>query len=324
MKKIYFAASLLVSVATFAQSVSFENITIGSSESYWDGSDLSGTSNGSGQLSTNFSESYFTFNNVYDTSWGVAYGYWADGWSFSNQTMDTMTNLNGQHSSYAGGSYNGTQYAIGQQNSRIYRTGTNAFESIKITNTNYSAHSMLNGDAFAKQFGGTTGDDPDWFLLTIRAYNDIDMKYDSVQVYLADYRFTNNAQDYIVKNWLTVDISSLAMADYLEFYMTSSDVGTYGMNTPSFFAVDEMTYTTDAGIEENEAMVSIYPNPTTEVLNIDNFDQFNRYEVITIDGSMIVNKTLNSNRILVNDLPTGNYFIRLIGEKVVTQPFIKR
>lgn len=324
MKKIYFVAALLSCVANFAQSVSFENITIGSPESFWDGSDLSGTSNGSGQLNSNFSESYFTFNNVYDTSWGASYGYWSDGWSFSNQTSDTMTNLNGQHSSYAGGASVGTQYAIGQQNSKIYKIGTNQFESIKITNTNYSAHSMLNGDSFAKKFGGTTGDDPDWFVLTIRAYNDIDVKYDSIQVYLADYRFSNNAQDYIVKDWLNVDVSSLAMADYLEFYMTSSDVGTWGMNTPSFFAIDQMTYATDAGIEETQEVVNIYPNPATEVLNVKNSSLFNRYEIVSIDGRMIINEPLNSNQILVNDLPSGNYFVRLIGEKVTTQSFIKK
>ena len=39
--------------------------------------------------------------------------------------------------------------------------------SVRLTNTTFAALSMRDGDAFAKQFGGVSGDDPDWFLLTI-------------------------------------------------------------------------------------------------------------------------------------------------------------
>ena len=40
-------------------------------------------------------------------------------------------------------------------------------DGLYVTNNNYAYYSMLNGDAFAKKFGGGSSDDEDWFLLTI-------------------------------------------------------------------------------------------------------------------------------------------------------------
>ena len=56
-----------------------------------------------------------------------------------------------------------------------------------ITNTTYAALSMLNGDGFAKKFGGDSGNDADWFLLSISGTNSA--QSNRVDFYLADYRF---------------------------------------------------------------------------------------------------------------------------------------
>ena len=70
--------------------------------------------------------------------------------------------------------------------------------------------------SFGKQFGsqydangsvdGTDGED--WFLLKILCYNLSDVLVDSVELYLADYRFADNTQDYIQKDWTTVSLTS--------------------------------------------------------------------------------------------------------------------
>src|SRR5207249_4062813 len=113
--------------------------------------------------------------------------------------------------------------------------------SARIANTTYAALSMLNGDSFAKKFGGASGNDPDYFLLTITGLDSQQHSTGSVDFYLADYRFANNAQDYIVSDWTTVDLSSLGLdTQTLSFGLTSSDVGDYGMNTPAYFALDNL------------------------------------------------------------------------------------
>jgi hypothetical protein len=119
--------------------------------------------------------------------------------------------------------------------------------SIAITNTTYAAISMRDGDGpggFGKKFGGPTGNDPDFFRLTILGRDSANASTGSVVFYLADYRFTDNAQDYIVSQWTTVDLSSLGTSTRsLQFNLESSDNDpNFGMNTPAYFAVDNVAF----------------------------------------------------------------------------------
>jgi hypothetical protein len=118
-----------------------------------------------------------------------------------------------------------------------------------VTNTTYAALSMLEGDGWAKQFGGDTGNDADWFKLTAYGTDAAGQVVDaSVEIYLADYRFADNSLDYILDTWAYLDLSELAAAgaQSLHFNVSSSDVGSSGMNTPAYFAMDDLTYTTPA------------------------------------------------------------------------------
>ena len=102
----------------------------------------------------------------------------------------------------------------------------------------------------AKKFGGASGDDPDWFVLTIIGKDSQGLVTDTVDFYLADYTFADNNQDYIVDTWEYVDLTSLGAVESLEFTLSSSDVGQWGMNTPGYFAMDNL----------------IIPEPTTIAL----------------------------------------------------------
>ena len=112
-----------------------------------------------------------------------------------------------------------------------------------ITNTTYAVQSMLQGDAYAKVFGGEDGNDADWFKLTIHGLDsDYNQTGNSVDFYLADYRFENNSQDYIIDEWTWIDLSGLGAVSGLSFEMSSSDGGDgRSMNTPAYFAMDNFT-----------------------------------------------------------------------------------
>ena len=62
------------------------------------------------------------------------------------------------------------------------------------------------------------------------------------------FRFVDNAQDYIVDDWTWVDLTGLGPIVGLEFTMSSSDVGEFGMNTPSYFAMDNVPEPTTLGL----------------------------------------------------------------------------
>jgi hypothetical protein len=97
-------------------------------------------------------------------------------------------------------------------------------QSIWITNSTYAALTMKYGNSFSKIFGGVSGNDPDWLRLDIIGYNNSSIT-DTVHFYLADYRFTDNVQDYIIKEWTEVDLSSLGQVSKLDFVLASSDTG---------------------------------------------------------------------------------------------------
>jgi hypothetical protein len=201
---------------------------------YWNGSDESGGfTSGS---------AYFLNTNISD------WNYW-EGWSYSNTIDTTTAGYTNQYSAYTGGAYSGDNYGVYYEPMMSALAPTITFLSTSpvtvtdayFTNTTYAALSMLNGDSFAKKFGGETGDDPDWFKLMIRGIDgDGNYTSNSVEFYLADYRFEDNTLDYIVDEWTGVDLSALGPVIGLEFDLSSSDVGAWGMNTPAYVAMDNL------------------------------------------------------------------------------------
>ncbi len=199
--------------------------------SYWNGSDGSG----------GFESGVASFNNHYDTEWDV----WS-GWSYSN-VIDTETR--GHTNQYAAitGSAIADNGVYGVANVDHFTPVFPAIElpdgaypeSITITNTTYAYHSMNEGDDFAKEF---STEDNDWFRLDIRGLDGDGNETGVLPFYLADYRFDDPEQAYIIDEWTEVDLTSLGEATRgLEFTLSSSEVGDFGMNTPAYFAMGEMT-----------------------------------------------------------------------------------
>lgn len=117
---------------------------------------------------------------------------------------------------------------------------------VSLSNTTYAALSMQNGDSFAKKFGGTTGNDPDFFRVSLNGFDGLNGTGNSVgtvTVNLADFTFANNSQDYILSNWINVDLSSIANSRSVALSFASSDVGGFGINTPTYVALDNLTIT---------------------------------------------------------------------------------
>jgi hypothetical protein len=233
---LYILGLVIMAVPAVQASVAtYEDLTLGP-ESYWNGSDGSGGFISGGH-----------FHNNTFTDWGGGYTSW-DGFAYSNKTDINTTGTNGQYTAYSipdGGGVDGSSnYAIGYVGWSIPPTvtlpGANTPSEAYFTNNAYAYWSMVYGDTFAKKFGGETGNDPDWFLLTITGKDAVGVT-GTVDFYLADYRFEDDALDYIVDDWTSVDLSPLGTASSVEFALSSSDTGPYGMNTPAYFAMDNLS-----------------------------------------------------------------------------------
>jgi hypothetical protein len=166
------------------------------------------------------------------------------GFSASTQSDTTTADFTNQYSSITGGGAGGSAtfgVAYAYDPVDLSFSSPRSVVSAAFTNTTYAALSMLNGDAFAKQFGGVTGDDPDWLRLTIQGVDTLGaVTGQSVEFYLGDYRFADNALDYVVDAWTVVDLSGLGQVSGLRFSLDGSDVGSFGLNTPAYFAIDDL------------------------------------------------------------------------------------
>lgn len=262
-----FIASLFLgflATTSMAQTIStMENLAL-SPNAYWNGST---TPSG-----TTFTSGNAIFPNFYSPDWG---GYWVSGWAYSTMTDTTTAGAGNMYSAIAGkGAVASNTYLVGQQNAMVHIAHIaqgRLLEGLFVTNSTYTALSMAEGDMFAKKFGGTTGNDPDWLKLTIQKWDNGILSNQTVEFYLADFRFEDNTKDYILKDWEWIDLSLFGATDSLEFTLSSSDVGNWGMNTPAFFCIDNLT-TTDVEVAISDTKTpfkcTVYPNPTTEWITL--------------------------------------------------------
>lgn len=263
------------------------------------------------------------------------YSSWS-GWSISNSTDTTTPGFGNQFGAITGAGYGGsTNYGInfvfGESQVKLTNEAAGgAVEGMYITNGTWAYLSMLEGDDFAKKFGGLTGDDPDYFLLTIKKYENGELSTDSIDFYLADYRFEDNEQDYIINEWRYIDLSSLGNMDSLSFTLSSTDNHPmFGMNTPAFFCMDNFT-TKDQIVSINDYeldAISIYPNPSTDYIKISSESKAPAHvRIFDLNGILITeNKKLHNNELLnIQYLNAGIYYIEVaFDSKTVTKTWIK-
>ncbi len=208
--------------------------------------EFSGVYNGSDGAG-GFSSHGVRFNNSYTDYGGGMYSW--SGWAVSDCTDTVTPGYMNQYSAFAGSGCSGSScYGVGYLDAyfggipRIELPSGVFIESMMVTNTTYTALSMLNGDGYAKKFGGLDGTDEDYLKLIVNGYDRVGNSIGKIECFLADYRFADPVDDYILDEWICVDLSPLAFAATLEFEFDSSDVGAYGINTPTYLAIDDVVF----------------------------------------------------------------------------------
>lgn len=303
-RRLLFLTSLaLAAVSVDAQEIAdFENLPL-SEGSYWTGTASSGDST--------FTSGDASFPNKFSS-------YWEKGWAYSNikdsTTVGYTNNYGARPATGFGGSSN---YAVGKNEAiiNIGRGGIQEVEGLYITNGTYAALSMENGDQFAKKFGGSTGNDPDYLLLTIKSYHSGGPPQDSLKFYLADFRFSDNSLDYIVKDWRWIDLRGFGQIEELEFILSSSDVGEWGMNTPAFFCIDNFTsHEIPFSVSTvNEEVITVYPNPATNFITVKDVDVNSKLSIWNSLGVLVSEKLVKSSTCTVDigKFERGIYFINV-------------
>ena len=275
LRYLFLIVSLLWTTSTHAQTtvLDFESLPVpagqffngdtNASSPYRDNFSITGTRDNFGE--TEFLQLWEASDIEFFNGYTPGFGSW-NGFSWS-QVADTTTpgfanqyaSFSGGGSDGAGGTITGTNYAVGFGNQSFFNLPEAVqLQSVDITNTTYAGISMRDGDSFAKKFGGASGNDEDFFKLTLTGFEDVNLGGNSIgaiDVFLADYRFSDNSEDYILDSWNQFDLTNLGSARSIGLSFTTTDNGDFGANTPLFVALDNLSYS-----------INSVPEPATPLL----------------------------------------------------------
>lgn len=172
--------------------------------------------------------------------------------------------------------------------------------SVYVNLNSYAYYSMEYGDSFARAF--TNGDR---YTLTIHGVAP-DETEKSVEVDLASY---TNGDLTINRGWKYVDLSPLGQVNELYFTLTSTDSGSYGMNTPAYFCLDKLCVK-PAGESSlpyilRDKNVGISYDRSSHIISLEGSDFAIVYDVT---GNHIL--TINGDQGNVSSLPAGVYLVK--------------
>ena len=252
--------------------VDFEDLAVGTSGFY----------NGDSGIGTNsigWSSGGAFFSNTFDASFG---GFWS-GWSYSVIGDTTTPGVGNQYASFPGGGANaaggvdaGGTYAVASGDGAFVNLPSMTLaQSLRMANTTYAALAVRDGidrnDGGQPFVTGPFGSmasisrpgyqaslDPggnDFFRVTITGFDAPDAtgnQTGSLTRYLADYRDDKSdnpdgvlfgGADYVLADWVEVDLTALGGARSFSLSFETTDIGTFGPNTPAYLAIDSLTVT---------------------------------------------------------------------------------
>ena len=265
------------------------------------------------EIQTFFKSNVMNFPNNF-TDWGGGSTSW-NGFAYSNMKDTETPGLINQYSAFTGEGVNmSSNYGIAFI-PMDYAGGTNkpvpqqiSFDTLMpisgmyITNTTYSMLAMLNGNSYAKKFGGESGDDQDYYKVIITGIDANAAHTEPVEFYLADFRFEDNRKDYIINKWTWIDLSHLGELYGLELSIDSSDKGSYGINTPAYFALDNIN-----GTPPYTGRIAGYVKS-----NMDNYINPIARATVYLKGTSLITESDENGHFCFKNIPVGNYTIEVV------------
>jgi hypothetical protein len=183
---------------------------------------------------------------IFTSEWVSEYGGYSNGGIYPSNLNDSVTTgIINQYSSYpkpngnfAVVHYNDYVSSTIENNATFILPEPTMVESVKVANSTYTYWAIKNGD---DGFGSCRAyKDGDWFKVTFTGYNACGENVGSVDYYLADFR---DGKSFIEESWAYVDLTSLGKCVYkICISFSGTDIGDYGLNTPTYCVIDEIDY----------------------------------------------------------------------------------
>jgi hypothetical protein len=123
-------------------------------------------------------------------------------------------------------------------------------------------------------------------------------------------RGTNNSVNYTVGIGIGVVVHTIYNVTYSTKYLIYFKKGAEIWGTPIDFSTSINTPSV------SQAKITISPNPTRDVLNIETDITFDKINIINLNGQIVVSKQ-QKQPIMVNDLPNGIYFLQVFDKEIL-------
>ncbi len=289
----------------------FDDVTLGAN-GYWQGESGENDMYSGGWLFYNYYMPEYMF-------WG--------GFTASNHTDMTQSGLEAQYTSASGGGYDGsTQYGVAyamgvQCDVHAADNQAHTVTGCYVTNNLWAYQNIHDGDATATPFGGPSGNDPDWFKLTATGKNASGQTIGTAEIYLADYRFANNDEDYVLNTWEWFDLSTLGAVHTISFSLSSSKNDAGGMVTPAYFCIENFNGEAPTPPTPPQDLPPYVVNPVDDVV-------FNAYpETITVNLDGVVTDDDDPDEAIVYSIVSNSNVNELqaaINNKVLTLTRLSR
>ena len=227
---------LLVAAGGVARgdTVTFEDLSL-ASNSYFNG-DPGNLPNGQ-SVSNPIVSGGVAFSNTFSVAPDGSYTYWS-GFAASSVVNTTDPNFTNQYASYPGGGYQSSTYAIAYADGASFTLPAPGMVSgFEIANSTYAYLAMANGDPYG--FTAPLASAQGYLIVTATGFLQGNST-GSADFYLADFGTLSSAG--ILAGWAWFDLTGLGTVDMVSFAFTGSDTGLYGLNTPAYFAIDDLTY----------------------------------------------------------------------------------
>jgi hypothetical protein len=279
-----------------------------------------------------YQDGIVNYQNYFDTSFG---GFWTGGFAISTHTDTVDTTFNNLFSAKPGKGYNGSNtYAVGQPGAPggvaklTQPNGLNGPRIAKgayVTLGTFGFDVIKKGNGFSRKFGDTTGTNcncpqgsyPDYFKLSVSGWRNGQNISDTVEFMLADYRFLDDSLDFIIDDWVWMDLSAIGAYDSLWFDLFSTDTNQFGMNTPNYFFMDDFTYDEALSVLELDikADVKVFPNPANGgFVNVSINGELKEASLYNSIGQEIERRRIlgiDNFQLDIDGLKPGIYYLRL-------------
>lgn len=172
----------------------------------------------------------------------------AEGWWYTYENQCSLYNTAVADGARTGGGHSGSNFAVvtGSQMNEysecgkitLARAAERIFDHLYVCNAAYTYGVIANGNRFNGT--GSLASQQGWFKLIVRGYKAGSSAAVAVdELFLADY---SNGRSEVLTTWTRFELTNIRKqpVNRIEFDFAGSDMGEYGLNTPTYVCIDDL------------------------------------------------------------------------------------